>query len=75
MYIVWVFLFLIIFPRQSFAYVDPGFLSVIYQYVYIVIFGILTALILRPWNFLKSLFKKRVSEPPRSTENDRHDKN
>ena len=44
--------------RTAHAYVDPGVLSVLFQALYVTMFGAAAAFIFRPWNYLKSLFKK-----------------
>ena len=48
--------------RAAFAYVDPGILSVVYQAAYALFFGFAAAFILRPWNWLKSIFSKKRAE-------------
>ncbi len=50
---------LLIPARVAYAYVDPGILSVLFQGLYVVVFGAAAAFIFRPWNYLKSVFNKR----------------
>ncbi|MDR1057407.1 MAG: hypothetical protein LBL17_02420 [Coxiellaceae bacterium] len=40
------------------AYVDPGFLSSIYQVFYVVIFGAVFTWVVTPWKYVKSLFRR-----------------
>ncbi len=49
---------LLLMPRTAYAYVDPGILSVLFQGLYVAVFGVAAAFIFRPWNYLKSVFKK-----------------
>jgi hypothetical protein len=53
----------VLYPGMVYAYVDPGFITVLYQFVYVFIFGALAGFILKPWRFirawLKSLFSKK----------------
>ena len=49
-------------PGTAYAYVDPGIISMLYQILYIFIFGAISLLIFRPWGYLKSLFKKHKSD-------------
>ena len=46
------------YPKTVYAYVDPGFISVLYQFAYVVIFGALASFVLRPWRFLKLWVQK-----------------
>jgi hypothetical protein len=39
-----------------FAYVDPGIIGTLYQMVYVAIFGVVAAVIFKPWGFLKAQF-------------------
>lgn len=48
----------LLIPRIAQAYVDPGILSVLFQGLYVAFFGAAAAYILRPWTYVKSLFKK-----------------
>jgi hypothetical protein len=50
---------IILSPSISNAYVDPGFLSGIYQMLYVFIFGVVGVLIFKPFKYLRSLFKKK----------------
>lgn len=45
-------------PKAAFAYVDPGILSVLYQAIYVVVFGAAATFIFKPWNYFRSLFRK-----------------
>lgn len=63
------FIFLIPFyPEAAYAYVDPGFITALYQLVYVLIFGVLATFILNPWRSLKtwflSVFCKKQCERP-----------
>jgi len=51
-------------PLPVFAYVDPGTVSMVIQGLFAVVFGAATAWVMRPWQLLKSLFRKRKSVPP-----------
>ncbi|MBU4193358.1 MAG: hypothetical protein KKD85_13750 [Proteobacteria bacterium] len=48
-----------LFPEEALAYVDPGFLSSVYQFAYIAIFGVFACLVFRPWTYLKQKFFKK----------------
>jgi len=52
----------VLIPSISNAYVDPGFLSGIYQMLYVFIFGVVGVLIFKPFKYLKSLFKKNKKD-------------
>lgn len=57
----------ILYPQTAMAYVDPGIVSVVFQMLYVAVFGATAAFIFKPWNFLKSLFKKpRTKKQPDS---------
>ena len=60
------FLAVVLIPRPAHAYVDPGVLGVVYQFLYVVLLGGVAAFILRPWNYLKSRFGKATDDPPDS---------
>ena len=45
-------------PSTAHAYIDPGILASLYQALYVLIFGAITAYIVRPWRYVKSLFRK-----------------
>lgn len=47
-----------ILPTPALAYVDPGVLAVVYQLAYAFIFGAFTLFILRPWNYVRGLFRR-----------------
>lgn len=54
-----IFAGILVMPTVVFAYVDPGFLSSLYQVFYVVIFGAVSAWIISPWKYIKSLFKRK----------------
>jgi hypothetical protein len=41
-----------------FAYVDPGIVGALYQMVYVAIFGVVAAVIFKPWGFIKAQFTR-----------------
>ena len=51
----------LLFATPAYAYVDPGFLGSLYQMVYMLIFGVLASWVLRPYQYLTSLFQKLKS--------------
>lgn len=53
---------IVFFPGNAQAYVDPGFLSSVYQLLYVFIFGFLASLVFKPWNYLKSLFSRKKKD-------------
>lgn len=53
------------FPKVAWAYVDPGIVAILYQAIYVAVFGALAAFIFKPWNYLKSFFQK--SKPKAQT--------
>ncbi len=61
---------LLLIPRTAQAYVDPGIMSVLFQALYVVFFGAAAAFILRPWAYLKSLFKKGEPDAAATPERD-----
>jgi hypothetical protein len=61
---------LLLMPRTAQAYVDPGILSVLFQGLYVAVFGVAAAYILRPWTYLKSLFKKGKPDVTAAPERD-----
>lgn len=42
----------------AWGYVDPGIVATLYQLGYLVTFGLLTALVLKPFRFLKSSLER-----------------
>jgi len=52
-----------VMPFPAFAYIDPGTVSMVIQGLFAVFFGAATAWVVRPWHFLKSLFRGRKSAP------------
>lgn len=63
-----VFVLMLIVPIDSYAYIDPGIVGALWQGFYVLIFGIISAWVLRPWMFIKSLFHKQ--EESSFSEND-----
>ncbi len=61
---------IVLFPSVAHAYVDPGFLSMLFQLIYVFIFGTLATFIFKPWRYMKSLFKKSSSKEQSESEND-----
>ena len=51
-------IFGVLYPETALAYVDPGIVSLLFQTLYVAVFGAAAAFIFKPWNFLKSRFKK-----------------
>lgn len=54
-----VLILILIVPIDSYAYVDPGIVGALWQGFYVLIFGIISAWVIRPWMFIKSLFHKQ----------------
>lgn len=53
-----------------FGYVDPGIIGALSQMLYAVVFGVIAAVIFKPWVFLKSKFyglrgRARTAAPKR----------
>ena len=61
-------------PKVAFAYVDPGILSVLYQAIYVVVFGAVATFIFKPWNYVKSLFRKPKPDAQSPQESDSGDR-
>ncbi|KPK38996.1 MAG: hypothetical protein AMJ78_09140 [Omnitrophica WOR_2 bacterium SM23_29] len=57
-----------------YAYVDPGFAGSLYQLFYILIFGVIVVWVLKPFRFIKGLFKKDKTKEKRKnhTKNNSH---
>ena len=53
--------FLFIPPRPAQAYVDPGILGALSQVVYVFLFGALATWLLRPFRFVKRLWRPKGS--------------
>ena len=68
-------LVMIFYPRIAYAYVDPGFLTTLYQFFYIFIFGTLTVIIFKPWYYIRALFKKSPKKNDKNENNDKGKKN
>lgn len=45
-------------PDTAHAYVDPGIVAVLFQYVYVAVFGLLTLLFVRPVRAVKGAIKR-----------------
>ena len=56
--IVWMTLILALTPAVAHAYVDPGFLGSLYQMIYMFVFGVAAAWVLKPFRYLSSLLKR-----------------
>ena len=54
--------------KTAYAYVDPGILSVLFQGLYVAVFGAAAAFIFKPWNYLKSVFRKGKPDPQAALE-------
>ncbi len=50
---IWVF-----YPGVAQAYVDPGFLGSLYQMIYMFIFGVAAAWVLKPFRYISALYKR-----------------
>ena len=50
-----------------FAYVDPGIIGTLYQVVYVAIFGVVAAVIFKPWGYLKAKFMRLSGRRPAET--------
>lgn len=51
------------------AYIDPGLVSMAFQAVFAVAFGVIVAYMTAPWRWLRGLIRRRRDEP-RSTGDD-----
>jgi hypothetical protein len=51
-----------------FAYVDPGIIGTLYQMVYVAIFGVVAAVIFKPWGFIKAQFMRLTGRRPADAE-------
>ncbi len=49
-------------PIAAQAYVDPGTVGALYQVLYILLFALISFTIMKPYNYLKSIFKKLFSK-------------
>jgi hypothetical protein len=56
------------FPKNAFAYVDPGIVSMVSQWVYILVSGIVLVLFTNPWNYLKARFGKKTQVEEKKSE-------
>jgi hypothetical protein len=45
-------------PSPALAYIDPGILTVLYQVVYVSVFGFLAIFIFTPYRYMKGLLQK-----------------
>lgn len=50
-----------------FAYVDPGIIGALYQMIYVAIFGVVAAVIFKPWGFIKAQFMRLAGRRPAGT--------
>ncbi len=50
--------FLVFYPGVAQAYVDPGFLGSLYQMIYMFVFGVAAAWVLKPFRYLSALYKR-----------------
>ena len=55
-------------PSLAFAYVDPGIIGALWQWLYVLVIGAVGAWVMRPWTYIKSFFVKQ--EKVDSPEND-----
>jgi hypothetical protein len=55
---------LTVYAPTALAYVDPGLLGTLYQAAYVLLFGALTALVFRPWHYVRGLFRQRTDRRP-----------
>lgn len=64
------FLTLILFsaPIPAFAYVDPGIIGAITQTMYIFVFGFVSAWVMKPWRYIKSLLQRFTNLKMKQTE-------
>ena len=51
-------LFFAFYPGIAHAYVDPGFLGSLYQMIYMFIFGVAAAWVLKPFRYISALYKR-----------------
>jgi len=49
-------LLVLLCPAAAEAYVDPGLISVLYQFLYVAVFGTLASLVFKPWRYVRSWF-------------------
>ena len=59
-----------IMPSAAFAYVDPGILGMLYQTLYVLVFGVLATWVFKPWQYIRKLFRRSDEPkfPPESSE-------
>lgn len=65
MRVFWIFgaaVALTMVSRPAFAYIDPGLITTLSQALFAFLFGAAAIWIMRPWRFLKSLFRKSSNE-------------
>lgn len=55
-------------PSIAHAYVDPGFFSSIYQFVYVILFGFAASLVFKPWTYIKTKFFGKKEEDDKKTD-------
>lgn len=61
-----VFLAIISYNSNAHAYVDPGIVGVMFQYVYALIFGAVFIVFVRPIKYIKQLLQKFRKTPKSS---------
>jgi hypothetical protein len=61
---------LVFSPKIVYAYVDPGFIAMFSQLLYVLFFGVIATFILKPWRYIKSLFTKPSPENLAEDESD-----
>lgn len=50
--------------RPLFAYVDPGIVGTFYQMIYVAIFGVIAAVVFKPWGFIRAQFRRVTGRRP-----------
>ena len=43
---------------QAHAYIDPDIVNVLYQILYVTVFGAIVGWVARPWDYLRSLYRR-----------------
>lgn len=52
-------LVIVFYSSPAFAYMDPGIVASLFQSLYVIVFGVAAAWIIKPWIYIKSLFIKK----------------
>jgi len=65
-------LFVVGLTGPAAAYVDPGILPLVYQAAYALVIGAVVAFVIRPWNWIRSLFSRNVPESRAPNARDRN---